>query len=386
MNKQALRTLLQHLGEDTHFAGAVTPPIFQTSLFVFKDIEAFADVQGKPYEPDLPDVYSRISNPNLDQVEVKLAALEHQERARVFASGMAAISAAIMACTHSGAHVIADETVYGPTQEFLRDYLPRFGVETTFVDARDIESVASAFRPNTTLLYIESPGSILFRILDIEALCKIAHERGAKVVHDNSYSAGVFQQPSDFGVDIVVHSATKYLCGHSDVVAGALACSTELHTRLMVGEVALLGGTLPPFPAWLMLRGMRTLYLRMKAAQEVGNQVASYLRDKPQVLSVNHVDEHHERAELIQKQMSGSASLLSFHLKEPSAERVHRFVNSLRIFQIGVSWGGFESLIVPIHLKLASWEEPVWTIRLYCGLEDPADLIADLEAAFAAMG
>lgn len=371
--------MLQHLGEEEHLAGAVTPPIVQTSLFVMPDVATFREAMSGQF--DRADVYSRISNPNMKQVEVKVASLEGTDNARVFSSGMGAISAAIMSCTKAGSHVVADETVYGPTQEFLRDYLPRFGVETTFVDAREVQNVKDAFRSNTSLLYLESPGSLLFRLQDLTALADFAHGQGAMVAMDNSYSGGIFQQPTKFGVDIVVHSATKYLCGHSDVVAGALACSKQHFEKLMVGEVALLGAALPPFPAWLMLRGMRTLGLRMNQAQLVGNHMAAYLRQHERVTVVNHVGEDHPQADLYRKQMSGSASLLSFELDGVNDHIVDTFADALEIFQMGVSWGGFESLCVPIHLKLPSWTEPKWIIRLYCGLEDPDDLVADVDQA-----
>lgn len=376
--------MLQHLGEEEHLAGAVTPPIVQTSLFVMPDFETFKQRMSGQFDPENEHVYSRISNPNLAQVEIKVATLEGMDRARLFSSGMGAISAAIMSCTQAGAHVVADETVYGPTQEFLRDYLPRFGVTSTFVDTRDIAAVKAAWQPETTLLYLESPGSILFRLQDLTALSAFAHEKGAMVAMDNSYSAGLIQQPSRFGVDIVVHSATKYLCGHSDVVAGALACNEEHYAKLMVGEVALIGATLAPFNAWLMLRGMRTLGLRMAQAEKVGNAMAAFLRQHPRVTAVNHVDDQHPQADLWRKQMTGSGGLLSFEIQDPTEDRMHAFADTLELFQLGVSWGGFESLCVPIHLKLPSWTEPQWVIRLYCGLEDPADLIQDVERGLAA--
>ncbi|MCE9558018.1 MAG: aminotransferase class I/II-fold pyridoxal phosphate-dependent enzyme, partial [Armatimonadetes bacterium] len=321
-------------------------------------------------------------NPTLNILEKKVAALEHCDRAKIFGSGMAAISAAIMSCVKTGAHVVCVDTCYGPTKQFLRDYLPKFGVSVTFIEGCDPEHVIDAFETNTTLLYLESPSSILFMVQDLETLCTAAHERGIKVAIDNSYSSPIFQTPADFGVDIVLHSATKYLSGHSDVVAGALACSQEHFSAMLDNEISLFGGAIAPLPAWLMLRGLRTLPIRMKAHQEAGNIVANWLRIQPRVVRVNHIGfEEHPQREWIQKQMSGSAGLVSFELDEPGLEPVRKFLDALKVFQMGVSWGGFESLAVPVEMHPIGWSEPRIVIRLYCGLEAPEDLLEDLAQA-----
>jgi cystathionine beta-lyase/cystathionine gamma-synthase len=372
------------VAEEKPSGSPVAPPIAQTSLFVFDTVEELWESQAATVGP--PFAYSRISNPTLDIVEQKIALLEGTEACKCYTSGMAAISSAIMSSVQSGSHVVALDTCYGPTKQFLKDYLPKFGVESTFVDGLTTESFLQAIRPETTCLYLESPGSILFRILDIEAITSVCREKGITTILDNSYSSPIYQQPSKFGVDIVVHSATKYLGGHSDVVAGALCTSRDRIEKIIANETALFGGALPPFPAWLLLRGLRTLPMRMKQAQESGNDVFEFLRNHAQVEQVFHVgDPGHLHRNLIEKQMSGSSSLLSFIPKFQDMELVKKFIESLDIFQIGVSWGGFESLSVPLYYHPSDWPEPRWVIRLYLGFENPKDLVKDLERSFAAI-
>jgi cystathionine beta-lyase/cystathionine gamma-synthase len=367
-------TLLQHLGEEDKAFGAVTPPIVQTSLFVFDDVDSF--VNRDDSDPEGPFVYSRVGNPNTRMLEQKIAMLEGTESCRVFNSGMAAISSSIMCVVEMGAHVVCVDTAYGPTQQFFRDYLPRFGVTTTFVPGISTEEILGAIRPETKLLYLESPSSIIFRLQDFEAITAYCRERGIVTVTDNSYCSPIFQQPARFGVDMVVHSATKYLVGHSDVVAGVAAGRGDLIHKMAKEEVALFGGALAPFPAWLMLRGMRTLPMRMRHAEETGNTIAGWLREQPWVERVFHAgfDESPLRA----KQMTGTSSLLSFQPKNQDRAWSKNFVEALDLYQLGVSWGGFESLAVPLEMRPGDWPEKRYVIRLYNGFEHTGDLIADL--------
>lgn len=381
----SIEWILQHLGEEDPVLGAVTPPIFQTSLFVFENCEDFARSFDYTGEGAGLYNYSRIANPTVDLVCRKIAALEHCEEAIVFGSGMAAISAAILSQVEAGAHVVAVDTCYGPTRQFIADYLPRFGIDHTFVTGSDADAVLDAIRPTTKVLYLESPSSIVFRIQDFATICGAAREKGVTTIADNSYSSPVFQTPHDFGVDMIVHSATKYLSGHSDVVSGALATDRERMKRIMLGELPLLGAILPPFPAWLLLRGLRTLAVRMQASQVRGNAVATYLSSRPRIERVFHVGlPTHEDRTLVEKQMRGSTGLLSFMPECQKKDRIFAFADALKVFRLGVSWGGHESLCVPLPYHPIDWSEERWLIRLYCGLESPADLVADLEQAFAA--
>lgn len=375
-------TLLQHLGEEEKPYGAVTPPITQTSLFVFDRFDDFVnrteDGPGEPY------VYSRVTNPTNEIAEAKLAMLEGTGACRLFNSGMAAISASVMSAVAAGSHVVCIDTAYGPLQQFLRDYLPKFGVTTTFVPGVSTEEILDAVRPETSLIYLESPSSILFRMQDFSAISAHCKAKGITTITDNSYSGTIFQQPAQFGVDLIVHSATKYIVGHSDVVAGVSVGSKERIREMVLSEVPLLGAALAPFPAWLLLRGLRTLPMRMRQAQESGNAMAAWLTTQPWVERVYHVGSaDYEYKSLRDKQMTGSSSLLSFEPQDQSEEWSRRFVEAQRIFQLGVSWGGFESLCVPLQMHPGDWSAPRRLLRVYCGFENVLDLQEDLSQAAA---
>lgn len=376
-------TVLQHLGEDTHYCGAVTPPIFETSLFVHDTVASLRGMISDPTEEAEKFVYSRMGNPTLRIAEQKLAALEGTENGLLFGSGMAAISAAIMHCVRPGDHVVCVDTAYGPTRNFLTEYLTGWGVETTFVVGEDVGEFERASRPNTKLIYLESPSSVLFRFQDLRKICQFAQSRGIKTIADNSYATPLFQQPHSMGVDIVVHSATKYIAGHSDVVAGALCASNEVCQAITMGEGQYFGGRLAPFEAWLLQRGLRTLRLRVNHAEKQGKAVFEFLRARREVGRIFYAADpdspHHG---LCQSQMDGSTSLVTFMPVEQDEAKVTAFCEALSLYQIGVSWGGFESLVVPIFGKPMDWPEEKWVIRLYSGLEDINDLLADLDQAF----
>lgn len=376
-------TILQHLGEEEHDRGAATPPIYQTSTYVYDSVEAFLR-QGDPLtRDDGRPVYSRVSHPTAVILEKKLAALEETDGALVFASGMSAITAAIMVCVSAGSHVVAVDTCYGPTRTFLESYLPRFGVTTTFVTGVSTEEIEAAMRPETAMVYLESPSSLLFRFQDLRAVSAICRERGILTVIDNSYATPLYQKPATMGIDLVCHTATKFLGGHSDVVAGAVCGRGDLIAKMATGERELLGHILAPFPAWLMLRGMRTLGVRMRQSEETGHRLAGYLKGHPMVDEVIHAGaEWHPQRALFESQMSGSCSLVTFLPKVQDEAKITRFLNSLEHFQMGVSWGGFESLAVANKTQPMDWPEPRWFVRLYGGLESVEDLVADLDRSF----
>lgn len=373
-------TLLQHLGEEQHFAGAVVQPLFQNSLFVF---DRCADLERVLRSEVEPFAYTRISNPTTALAEKKIAALEGTEACRLFSSGMGAISAAILSTVRAGSHVVCTNAAYGPTKGFLLEYLPKFGVETTLVDGTDIHAVEAAMRECTTLLYLETPGSVTFAIQDLEALVRLAKERGVSTICDNSTATPMFQRPASFGVDLVVHSVTKYLAGHSDIVAGCVCGSRERVHALTWSEGQYLGASIDPFAAWLLTRSLRTLPIRMQRHQQSATEVALFLRSHPAVEIVNYpgLTDHPARA-LIEKQMTGASGMLSFQLKNSSKETAFAFCESLRLFQIGVSWGGHESLAIPVPLL----DGETWVIRLSVGLETASDLIADLRRVLDAVG
>ncbi len=379
-------TLLCHFGEHEKLHGAVVPPIFHNSLFSFNTVAEFAESVTAPSSGP-PYVYSRVSNPTVNVAEQKIARLEGTEGCRVFSSGMAAISSAVMSCVQAGSHVVAVDTSYGPLQQFLNEYLTKFGITATFVEGSDPEELLAAIRPETTMVYLESPSSLIFRLQDFETITRYCREGGITTITDNTYSTPLYQQPAAMGVDLIVHSATKYLGGHSDVTAGVVCGSAERIAQLTKDEVSLFGSLIAPFPAWLLTRGLRTLGVRIRRHEETGNEIAAWLEKHPSVDHVNHVSlASNPQRELYQKQMRGSTGLFSFVPKQQDREKVIAFVEALDIFQIGVSWGGFESLSVPIEVTPLHYGEPTWLIRLFVGLESPKDLMADLQNAFAVSG
>jgi cystathionine beta-lyase/cystathionine gamma-synthase len=374
-------TLLQHFGEEEKVLGAVTPPLFQNSLYTFPSCDEFMQtMQALPEQG--PYVYARVGNPTARLVEEKIAALEGTETARLFAGGMAAISMGIMTQVAAGAHVVCADTCYGPTRQLLQEYLPKFGVATTFVDARCHEDVFDAVRPETTLIFLESPSSMLFRLQNLELIGRYGKEKKITTMIDSTWATPLFQNPARYGIDIVAHSASKYLGGHSDVIAGVLCGSHEWMARMTRTEVQIYAPSLSPFAAWLLLRGMRTLPVRMKQHQESGNRIAAYLEDHPAVERVFHPGlMSHPQRDLVTHQMHGTSSLFSFQPKVQSTEEVKAIVDRLVYFGIGVSWGGFESLAIPAQVQPLDWMEPRWIIRVHIGLEDTDDLIRDLDQA-----
>lgn len=373
MKQWGFETICQHLAEDYGFADAVTPPIFQTSLFVQDQIE---DFQIK--DPDRKKFYyTRVSNPTTDIVEQKIAALEETEKCRLFASGMGAISAAIMSACEAGKHIVITNASYGPSKAFVREYLPQFNVEYTFVDGQSVQEIRDSIRPNTTCIYMESPGTFFFHVQDIKQIAELAKTQNITTVLDNSHATPYFQKPATFGVDLVVHTATKYLGGHSDIVCGAVCGSQERMSKLIWEEGLMLGSVLDPFAAWLLLRSLRTLPLRMERHQESGKRIAEYLNGHPKVDEVFHLSlAGHPGYALAKTQMSGTTGLVSFRPKFQDKESVKRFCEGLELFQMGVSWGGHESLIVPANIEETGGE---WLLRVSVGLETCDDLIADLE-------
>jgi cystathionine beta-lyase/cystathionine gamma-synthase len=281
------------------------------------------------------------------------------------------------------------KTVYGPAQNFMSTWLPKFGVETTFVDGTDVAEFEAALRPNTTLFYLESPSSSIFKLQDLPAVTALAKSRGIRTIIDNSYCTMLLQRPLDLGVDLSVYSATKYLNGHSDVVAGAVVGRRELISAINKTEFQLLGGIIGPFEAWLIARGLRTLPTRMRQHQASAAAVVEYLVKHPRVKQVYYPGHpSHPQYELACRQMKGASSLLSFEMDTRALESVKRFVNAVRFIGLGVSWGGHESLMfAPLiaqsrELPPDRWQSP-GMVRLHVGLEDPQDLIEDLDQALA---
>jgi len=379
-----LSYILTHLGEDrAHGYDAVVPPIVQSGNFTYPTVAAMrATVQQEMDKP----LYTRGFNPTVGIVRQKIAALEHAEDALVFSSGSAAIAAAVMSFVKAGDHIVCVHKPYSWTKKLLVELLSRFGVEHTFVDGTDAENYRRAIKPNTTFFILESPNSLTFELQDIPAVVAIAKEHGIITLCDNSFNSPLFQNPIDMGVDMVAHSATKYLNGHSDVVAGALAGSHAHMRQVMSKEFMTLGAVPSPHDAWLLMRGLRTLELRVNRSADNAEKVAQFLAGHPKVKRVHWPGlKDHPQHELAKRQMKRVAGLMSIELDAPDEAAVERFCDNLKTFLIAVSWGGYESLQWPVcALKGPSGyytELPFTMVRLYIGLEDPQLLIADLRQA-----
>ena len=352
-------------------------PIVQTSLFAFESYEAL--IAGGAAE-NRHTVYTRGQNPTVEVLEKKLAALEKGEACKAFGSGMAAISAVFMGLLQSGDHILFVNHTYGPTIQLAKQ-LRRFGIEHSQTLELEPADVEKAIQANTKLVYVENPGTMMFRTLDLAAVAEAAHSRGALCCIDNSWATPLFQKPIEHGVDIVVHSATKYIGGHSDVVAGAVITTAERMEQIFYRAFLLLGGILHPFDSWLLLRGLRTLPVRMQQHETDALRVAEFLRTRDEVGAVYHPAFMRPSAAL-----TGHAGLFSFELKDASFADVSRFINRLKRFRIGVSWGGVESLVLsPNRGKNLSWLDaqriPHGLIRISVGLEGADALIEDISAA-----
>ena len=383
-----LSDILTHLGEEReHGFDAVVPPIVQSGNFTYPTVAAMRTVVGQEFDRPL---YTRGYNPTVALLRKKIAALEKAEDALVFSSGSAAIAAAVISFTKAGDHVVCVHKPYSWTKKLLAELLSRFGVEHSFVDGTDAENYRRATKPNTRFYILESPNSLTFELQDLGAVAAIAKERGIITLCDNSYNGPLYQNPITLGIDMVAHSATKYLNGHSDVVAGVLAGSAAHMRQVMSKEFMTLGAAPSPHDAWLLLRGLRTLPLRMERSANNAQKVAAYLEAHPKVVRVHWPGlASHPQHALAQKQMNRVAGLMSIELDAPDVAAVERFCDNLKTFLIAVSWGGYESLQWPVcALQGPSGyytDLPFNMVRLYVGLEDPDALIADLEQALGRM-
>lgn len=381
----SLSDILTHLGEDReHYFQAVAPPVVQTSNFVFPDLAAFRAAFSDELEHH---VYSRGNNPTVEILRKKLAALEGTDDCLVFSSGAGAVAAAVLGNISAGDHIVCQQAPYSWTNSLLRKFLPRYGVEHTFVDGTDIENIRAALQPNTRILYLESPNTMTFECQDLAACAALAKERGIVTIIDNSYSSPIYQNPAAFGIDIVVHSGTKYLNGHSDVVVGVLCASKAMVKKIFESELMTLGGILGPHDAALVIRGLRTLPIRLQRSDSSAQFLIEKLDNHPKVGRIWYPFHHSfPQLELAKKQMRGCGGLFSVQFKTPALENMEQFVHRLRRFLMAVSWGGHESLIIPTvgFYGIPGKPEPTlpWTFcRFYIGLEDPEWLWEDLEQA-----
>jgi len=386
-----LSYILNHLGEDREtYRGAVSPPIFQSSIFAFPSVEAFRDGFRDEFRRT---TYTRGNNPTVEILRKKVAALEGAEDCLMFGSGAGAIAAGVMASVSAGDHVVCVQRPYSWTRALLRDLLSRFAVAHTFIDGTDIANFEQAVTPATKLIVLESPNSMTFEMQDLAAVAELARARGIRSLCDNSYASPLNQSPIAAGIDMVAHSATKYLNGHSDVVAGALCGSEQLMREVFRGPFMTCGAILAPHDAWLMIRGLRTLQIRMQRIAATTQLVLAFLQAHPRIEKIYYPHcETNPQFALVQEQMRGASGLLTIALRTEDVAGVERFCNALERFLMTVSWGGYESLMFPVcavHPAGAPLKSggalPLNLVRLSIGLEEPEVLIADLQQALRAI-
>ncbi len=383
-------TLAVHAGEEKRKPyGALTTPIIQTSTYTFADTaEILGYMQQKANgESEVRDEYGRYSNPTQSTAERKLAALEGGERALLFASGMSAITTAILALLSAGDHLVLVSGVYRRTHEFAINFLPRWGIETDVVPIDDAAALAAAIRPTTRLILAESPTNPYLRVMDLAGLAILGRERGIITAIDSTFATPINMRPLEHGLDLVIHSATKYLAGHNDLLAGALVGSRDTLSQIETAR-GVLGGVSSPLDAYLLLRGLKTLDLRVRRQNENGLRVAQFLEGHPKVRRVHYPGlPSHPDYGIARRQMTGFGGVVSFEL-EGDLERTGRFIDLLRIPYLGPTLGGVESIaqqqaifisLEPEERHKAGIDDSL--VRYAVGIEDAEDLLADLEQA-----
>jgi methionine-gamma-lyase len=386
MKKKMLTTLIH----GAHFSDpnlSVTMPIYQTSTFSFKSAEHGADCfAGR----DNGYIYTRLGNPTVRALEETLAELEGGVRAIAFASGMGAVSTLFMALLGQGRHIVCSATVYGATRGVLESQFKRYGVEMTFVDTSDIESVKAAMQPNTVMVYTESPANPTMAMTDLQAVADLTHAHKALFVVDNTFCSPYLQRPFEHGADIVLHSLTKFLNGHADIVGGALIAKDPEVGKTLYKCMTVMGPNMDPHQAFLALRGIRTLAVRMDRSQENAQKVAEFLEAHPQVAWVKYPGlKSHPQYELGKRQMDGPGAMISFGLKG-GYEAGKKAMDNVKVAALAVSLGGVESLIQHpasmTHAGMSAEAKLVGgitddLIRFSVGIEDVDDIIADLKQA-----
>lgn len=384
MNKDDLNTI-QHFAEDsTKYYGAITPPIMQTSLFKFESLKDFWN--GLENEQNV-HAYTRGNNPTCEILEKKIAKLECGERAKCFGSGQGALAAIFLSLVSAGEEILIVNNVYGPTTQLLKE-LERFNVKLKIAYVEKAEDIEAHIQDNTRIIYYESPSTHLMKVLDVRKIVALAKPRNILTVTDNTWSTPLYHKPLELGVDISMHSLTKYISGHSDVVGGIVISSEEIMKEIFRFGHQFLGAVLAPFDAWLALRGLRTLEARLTYQQVTTKKVIDYLKTNKKVKMVNHpLCLEGSELKIFEEIYSGYTSLLSFELVTEEYSEIEKFVDELKIFSKGVSWGGFESLIFPSYngkneSDLEMYKKPKGLVRLYLGLESAEELIEDLDNAF----
>jgi len=393
MKKLGINTRLVHSGEKPcPVTGALRMPIYQTATFVFDDVDQGARRFAGEEEGY---IYTRLGNPTQTALEVKMADLEGGNAAIATASGMAAVTSATMAFLQQGDHVVSSEAVYGCTHSLFKELFPRYGIKVSFVDTSKPEEIENAIRPETKMLYLESPANPTMGLVDIEKAVIIAKEKNLKTVFDNTFMTPYFQRPLEMGIDIVIHSATKYIGGHGDVVAGIIVGNQDDITHIRGTTLKDFGGIISPFNSWLLLRGLKTLGLRMERINSNCAKVARFLHDHPKVDKIFYSGlPDHPQHELAKKQMEGFGGMVSFELKGGFSAGKN-LMEEVNLCYLAVSLGDVDTLIQhPASMTHSTLDEEdqieagitPGMVRLSVGIEDVKDIIDDLENGLSRIG
>jgi len=380
-----LSYILNELGEEReNYFNAVSPPILQTSNFVFKKVE---DLR-KAFEDEMSCyLYSRGLNPTVEILRKKLAALDSADDCLVFNSGAAAIFAGVLANVKSGDHIVSVKAPYTWAYRMFDVILPRFGINTTYIDGTDIENWKNATQPNTSLYYLESPNSWDFALQPIKEVATLAKSKGIVTFIDNSYCTPIYQNVIEMGIDLTMQTATKYIGGHSDTLGGVLSGSHQMIKKIFDSEYLNIGSGIQPFNAWLLIRGLRTLAARLDRISKTTVEVLQFVKNHPEIESVIFpLDKSFPQYDLAKKQMTGACGLMTLVMKTRSMENIVKFCENLQHIMMAVSWGGHESLVIPKCAGLKASEfnpenREHRFVRLYIGLEDSGYLIKDLSQA-----
>ncbi len=386
---RGLNTRIVHAGHRADPTGAVTVPIYQSSTFAFRNAEHGAQLFAGA---DDGYIYTRLGNPTVRAFEEAIAGLENGARAIATSSGMGAVSTVYMALLGQGDHMVSTASVYGPSRSLVEKHLARFGVSGTFIDSSDPANVKRAMRPETKLVYVETPSNPAMLVTDVKAVAEIAHAHGVPLVVDNTFASPYLQRPLDLGADVSLHSVTKFINGHADLVGGVIVSKTEAMDAKLRPLMIALGCNMDPHQSFLALRGLRTLSLRIERAQAGAIEIARWLEARPEVAWVRYIGlPSHPQHALAKQQMTGFGTMIAFELKG-GLDAGRAVMDSVKVATLAVSLGGVESLIehpasmthagVPRESRLEAGITD-GLVRYSVGIEDVADLVADLEQAFA---
>ena len=383
IKKQPSYILLNEGEHPKEYLNAINPPVYNSSLHLFNNItEYYKRETRKPGQY----FYGRVDNPTTKVAESKIATLEHGRHALIYSSGMAAATNAVLHAVKYQSHIVCVKNAYSVLTHFIESFLAlKMGVTITYVDGFTTQEFEEAIQENTDLIILESPVSLTFSVQDIHEVCKLAKEKGILTYIDNTYCTPLYQNPLDLGVDIVMHTCSKYFSGHSDLIAGVLVCNDEkLYQDLhLLREQT--GGILDPRASSELIKGMRTLQVRVEAHSKIAYDVATFLENNEHIKKVYYPGlSSHPQHDLIKKQQRKSTGLLSFELKTTDEQEIVQFIDRLEVFKIGVSWGGFESLVCTPMLMCSEEEANLANcgrgiIRIHCGLEGSEILIQDLK-------